>query len=91
MGRQIDVEQTTVLGTWPKFGPGARPEFQNVEVHLRERVIDGQFFLELRDFFPDAMEYGRGYLLRHGGRRVGEQSLTRVALVGILEVLKQHL
>lgn len=91
MPRKIGVEQTTVLAIWPKFGPGARPEYQNVEVHLRERVIDGQYFVELRDFFPDVMEYGRGYLLKHGGRRVGEKSHVREALQQILGTLEEHL
>ena len=89
MANPVQVEKTVVLGIWPKFGPGARPEFENVEVHLRERVIDGQHFIELRDFFPDAMEYGRGFLLRHGGRRVGEKSHLREALVEILRILEE--
>ena len=82
----MEIEDTTVLAVWDKFGPGAGPPYQYVEVHLRERVIDRQSFLELRDFFPESMEYGRGYLLRYGGRRVGR---PREAAAALREVLSQ--
>lgn len=87
----MEVEHTAVLATWSKFGPGAGLPYQRVEVHLRERVIDGQSFVELRDFFPDAMEYGRGYLLRYGGRRVGKPGEAAAALRGILSQLQAQL
>ncbi|MCB0902289.1 MAG: hypothetical protein KDB83_09280 [Actinobacteria bacterium] len=87
----MEVEQTRVLGTWEKFGPGASLPYQQVEVHLRERVIDGQAFVELRDFFPEAMEYGRGYLLRYGGRRVGRPGETAAALREVLGQLASQL
>jgi hypothetical protein len=84
----MEVEDTIVLATWTKFGPGARLPYQRVEVHLRERLIDGQSFLELRDFFPEAMEYGRGYLLRYGGRRVGNPGEAASALREVLAQLE---
>lgn len=87
----MDVEKTTVLATWNKFGVGASPDYQTVEVHLRERVIDGQTFIELRDFFPEAMEYGRGYLIRYGGRRVDGPSHITESLRDILAKLEEHL
>lgn len=87
----MEVEQTAVLATWSKFGPGAGLPYQQVEVHLRERVIDGMSFLELRDFFPEAMEYGRGYLLRYGGRRVGKPGETAATLREVLTQLEAQL
>lgn len=87
----MEVEATTVLATWNKFGPGAGLPYQRVEVHLRERVIDGQSFVELRDFFPGPMEYGRGYLLRYGGRRVGRPAETAAPLQEVLRQLERQL
>jgi len=57
--------EVTVLNRWVKYGPGV-PE--TVEVHLRGVVYDNQYFIELRDYYPERDHYGSGYLLFHGGR-----------------------
>ena len=48
-----------VLNKWRKFDV---PE-NLTEVHLREVVIGGDTFIELRDYFPDRKRYGTGYLI----------------------------
>lgn len=57
--------EVKILNKWNKFGPGV-PEV--VEVHLRGVIHDNQYFIELRDYYPDRDHYGDGYLVAHGGR-----------------------
>ena len=60
-----DTTDVKVLNKWNKFGPGV-PE--QVEVHLRVVLYDNQYFLELRDYYPERDHYGEGYLVAHAGR-----------------------
>lgn len=61
----IEPTEVEVLNKWNKFGPGV-PEV--VEVHLRGVVYDNQYFIEMRDYYPERDHYGDGYLVAHGGR-----------------------
>ena len=48
-----------VLNRWRKLGLAG----DETEVHLRQVVVGGDVFVELRDFFPGRGTYGTGYLI----------------------------
>lgn len=53
-----------------------------------QRVAGHHLLGVVQDFFPEAMEYGRGYLLRYGGRRVGAQTEATRAIQEVLTYLQ---
>ncbi len=57
--REDAVDAFEILNRWRKFDVSG----DDTEVHLREVVIGGDTFVELRDYFPDRDRYGTGYLI----------------------------
>lgn len=53
--------QVHVINKWKQF---ASPSITD-EMHLREVVVDGEHYIELRTFFPEDNRYGAGVLLMH--------------------------
>ena len=72
-----------ILNKWSKFGPGVSEE---VEVHLRGVVYDNQYFIEMRDYYPERDHYGDGYLVSHGGRVNPREEIAEIG--SLLETLK---
>lgn len=79
----MEPTETKVLNKWSKFGPGTPEE---VEVHLRGVVYDNQYFIELRDYYPERDHYGDGYLLAHAGRVNPQEEAEEVA--GLIQTLR---
>lgn len=50
----------------------------DLELHIKETKIEGQTFINIRDYIPSAKQYGKGALIRH-------DHLSRV-----LEILNQY-
>lgn len=75
--------EVKVLNRWSKYGPGCVEE---VEVHLRGVVYDNQYFIELRDYYPQRDHYGKGYLLAQAGRVNPQQESLEIA--NLISVLK---
>lgn len=79
----MGATETKVLNRWRKFGPGSTEE---VEVHLRGVVYDNQYFIELRDYYPERDHYGDGYLVVHGGRISPQEEAEEIGdLIAILK------
>lgn len=53
--------KVNVINKWKQF---ASPSITD-ELHLREVIVDGEHYIELRTYFPDQDRYGAGVLLMH--------------------------
>lgn len=59
------IQEQKVLNRWNKYGAGVA---EPVENHLIAVLIDNQYFIEIRDYYPDRDEYGSGHLIAQAGR-----------------------